>query len=500
MSQRVEPLEPKEPGHVRLYVCGLTTYDHAHAGHARTFIVFDVLVRFLRVRGFRVTFVRNVTDVDDKILARAKESGEAPLELSRRMSEINDEELRACGCAPPDREPRVSESIGIIVSLIEDLLAKGAAYVAPTSAGRDVYFSVPSYPPYGKLSRRVLEDQVAGARVEPGEGKRDPADFALWKASPEGVLGWDSPWGKGRPGWHIECSAMAAHELSPHIDVHGGGMDLIFPHHENEIAQCEAAWGEPFSRLWMHTGFLKVDAEKMGKSLGNFVKIAQILERNDGEALRYFVLGAHYRGPLNFDLDRKESGRVVFPGLDEAERRVEYLYAAREALTVAAAGASEETPWPEGAQAACIREAPERVLAALDNDLNTSVALSIIGEVARVGNEVALAVPKLKKDARAQGAMKQLARGALRALDACCRPLGLMLASGEEFAARTRERRLTIRGLSAAEIEARVSERTGARAAKDFARSDAIRAELAAMGVELQDAVGGGGTTWRVMV
>ena len=240
----------------------------------------------------------------------------------------------------PDAEPRVSESIGPIVALIEQLVVSGAAYVGETAKGRDVYFAVRAFAGYGKLSHRNIDDLVSGARVEPGEGKRDPLDFALWKASEAEGLGWESPWGKGRPGWHIECSAMAAQALSPHFDVHGGGMDLIFPHHENEIAQSEAAWGAPFARLWLHSGFVNVDAEKMSKSLGNFVTIAQILERNDGEALRYFLLGAHYRGPIDFDLDKRDDGRVVFPGLDEAERRIEYLYTTREVLVAAAAGSA----------------------------------------------------------------------------------------------------------------------------------------------------------------
>jgi len=233
MTQRVEPLQPLEPGHVRVYVCGLTTYDHAHAGHARTFVAFDVLVRFLRARGFRVTYVRNVTDVDDKILKRAAERGEAPLELSKRMSLVNADELHGAGCMDPDVEPRVSETIPEIVALVEDLVAKGAAYPATTETGTDVYFAVRAFPGYGKLSHRKVDDLISGARVEVGEVKRDPLDFALWKASGPDTLGWDSPWGKGRPGWHIECSAMAAKTLTPHFDVHGGGMDLIFPHHEN---------------------------------------------------------------------------------------------------------------------------------------------------------------------------------------------------------------------------------------------------------------------------
>ena len=499
MTQRVEPLQPAEPGRVRLYVCGLTTYDHAHAGHARTFIAFDVLVRFLRTRGYEVTFVRNVTDVDDKILKRAAERGEAPLALSKRMSEINAAELRAVGSLTPDVEPRVCESIPEIVSLIASLVDKGAAYVAPTDKGNDVYFAVRAFPGYGKLSHRNLDDLQAGARVEIGEVKRDPMDFALWKASEEGGLGWDSPWGRGRPGWHIECSAMSAKALSPHIDLHGGGMDLIFPHHENEIAQSEAAWGEPFSRLWVHSGFLNVDAEKMSKSLGNFVTIQQILERNDGEALRYFLLGAHYRGPVNFDLDKRSDGRVVFPGIDEAERRVEYLYVTREALVAAAEGARPNAEGPAN-DAKVVRHASQHVLAALDNDLNTSVALSVVSELAKVGNEIAMRVAKLKKDPAAQAVQRGLAAAAVEALDACCRPMGLMQATAQEFFARTRGLRLKLRGLVEADIDARVKARIDARAARDFARGDAIRAELAALGVELQDVPGGGGTTWRVSV
>ncbi|HEY5146114.1 MAG TPA: cysteine--tRNA ligase, partial [Polyangiaceae bacterium] len=362
MTQRVEPLEPLEPGHVRVYVCGLTTYDHAHAGHARTFVAFDVLVRFLRARGYRVTYVRNVTDVDDKILKRAVERGEPPLALSERMSRVNADELRACGCLDPDAEPKVSESVPSIVALIQELIAREAAYVAQTPKGRDVYFAVRAFPGYGKLSHRNVDDLMSGARVDPGEAKRDPLDFALWKSSGDSDFGWDSPWGKGRPGWHIECSAMAADALTPHFDVHGGGMDLIFPHHENEIAQSEACWGEPFARLWMHSGFVNVDAEKMSKSLGNFVTIVQILERNDGEALRYFLLGAHYRVPIDFDLEKRDDGRIVFPGVDEAERRVDYLYATRETLIATAAGAKAalegDTP-----TAKTVGGALERVLA-----------------------------------------------------------------------------------------------------------------------------------------
>jgi cysteinyl-tRNA synthetase len=362
-----------------------------------------------------------------------------------------------------------------------------------------VYFAVRAFAAYGKLSHRNVDDLMSGARVEPGDAKRDPLDFALWKAVEGDGLGWNSPWGKGRPGWHIECSAMAEQTLSAHFDLHGGGMDLIFPHHENEIAQSEAAWGEPFARHWLHSGFVNVDAEKMSKSLGNFVTIAQILERNDGEALRYFLLGAHYRGPVEFDVEKRTDGRVVFPGIDEAERRVEYLYATRASLEVAAAGAAADVSG-ESAAAKVARGARERVLAALDNDLNTSVALSVLAELGHAGNELVLHAAKSKKDPKAAAETRAIAAAIIQALDSCCVPLGLMLATAEAFFVRTRERRLRLRGLDAMAIEAQVEARAAARAAKDFARADAIRAELARLGVELQDVPGAGKTTWRVTV
>src|SRR5262249_19107040 len=279
-------------------VCGVTTYDLAHAGHGRTYTTFDVLCRHLRARGYKVTFVRNVTDVDDKIMKRAKEVGEDPLTLSSRFSDLCDDQLRAFGCADPAHEPRVSTHIPEIIALIEALVTKGHAYPGKTEKGTDVYFAVRSFPPYGQLSHRKIDDLMSGARVEVGEVKRDPLDFALWKGEPETELGWPSPWGRGRPGGHIECSAMAQKYLGQHFDIHCGGMELIFPHHENEIAQAEAVWGPPFSKVWLHGGFLTVDNEKMAKSLGNFVTLADVLARNDPEAFRYFCLGTHYRGPL----------------------------------------------------------------------------------------------------------------------------------------------------------------------------------------------------------
>ncbi len=499
LTQKVEEFVPNTPGAVNMYVCGLTTYDVAHAGHGRTCTTFDVLQRFLRARGFRVKYCRNVTDVDDKIVQRAKENGEDPLALSKRMGELADRDLSAIGCMKPDLEPRVSTSITEIVGLIEKLVAKEHAYVAKTAEGNDVYYAVRRFPPYGKLSRRNIDELRAGASERLAEGatevKRDPLDFALWKAAPED-LGWDSPWGRGRPGWHIECSAMALSHLGEHLDIHGGGMDLVFPHHENEIAQSEAVTGPEFARFWMHGGFLEVDSEKMSKSLGNFVTIRDVLERNDAEAFRYFVLGTHYRGPLSFDLEKKENGRVVFPGLDEAERRMDYLYGTRDALVLAASGAAPAESNVLQGQAKVVAAAPERVLDALDRDLNTPVALSVLAELGKAANEIVMQVPKLRKDPATHEAVRGLAASAVHALAQACAPLGLMQASSQEYWARTRERRLRARGLDASAIDAKVTARSEARKSKDFARADALRKELAELGVEIFDA--GETSSWKI--
>ena len=499
LTQRLETLEPRVPGKVSLYACGMTTYDAPHAGHGRTHTTFDVLARHLRARGYEVTHVRNITDVDDKILARAKERNEDPLALSSRMSDLCDEQLRAIGCADPTHEPRVSRTIPEIIATIEALIAKGHAYVAPTSKGQDVLFAVRSFAEYGKLSHRNIDDLLSGARIEVEDSKRDPLDFALWKGDTEESWGWPSPWGKGRPGWHIECSAMIEKVLGPHIDIHGGGMDLIFPHHENEIAQSEAAFGPPLATLWMHCGFLNIDKEKMSKSLGNFVTISDVLARNDAEALRYFYLGTHYRGPLQFESEKDEAtGRVIFPSVDEAERRVEYLYTTREALVAAAAGAEPAVGNVLQGQAKAIDEAPIKVLAALDKDLNAPQALAAIAELAKAANEVVVQIPKLKNNKAAQDSARQLAARAVQALDGACAPLGLLRATSSEFAARTRARRLKIRNLDRHALDAKVRARTEARASKDFARADAIRKELDALGVEVLDA--GDESSWRVKI
>ena len=500
LSQKVEDFVPRTPGEVKLYVCGITTYDLAHAGHARTYTTFDVLNRFLRARGYRVTHCRNVTDVNDNIVKRARENGEEPLALSKRMSEQADRDLSAIGCMRPDVEPRVSTSMDDIIAFIEKLIASGHAYVAQTPEGQDVYFEVKTFPAYGKLSHRNLDELRAGAseRLAAGSSdvKRDPVDFALWKAAGSEPFGFESPWGKGSPGWHIECSAMAHRHLGEHMDIHAGGMDLIFPHHENEIAQSEAVTGPELSKYWMHAGFLEIDKEKMSKSLGNFVTIKDLLERNDPEGFRYYVLGTHYRGPLSFDVEKLENGRVVFPGVDEAERRIDYLYTTRDALVAAADGATAADSNVLQGQAKIVDEAREAVLIALDRDLNTPQALSALAELGKAANEIVMQVPKLKKDPAKNEAVRALAAKAIRALDAACAPLGLMQAESAAYWGRTRARRLRLRNLEAAAVDAKVRARSEARQAKDFAHADALRKQLSDWGVEVLDA--GDASTWKI--
>jgi cysteinyl-tRNA synthetase len=501
LTRSLETFAPRYPGEVRLYVCGPTVYDIAHAGNARVSVVFDVLARHLAARGYKVTYVRNITDVDDKILERARQNNESPLALSARMAPIYQADMRALGCAPPTFEPKVSESIPEIIELVQKLIAEERAYEVTMPSGvRDVYFAVRSFAGYGKLSRRNLDELEVGARVERGESKRDPLDFALWKGCTDEEWGWPSPWGKGRPGWHIECSAMALKYLGYGFDIHGGGMDLIFPHHENEIAQSEAAHagGGEFARIWMHNGFLNVDKEKMSKSLGNFVRPRDIYVSNDPEALRYTYLTVHYRGPLSFDID-KIDGRVVFPLVDEAERRVDYLYATLARLdALAVAGEPDPKRKDLDSYRPVIAGAHERVLAALDDDLNTPVALAHVAELAKTANELCDFGKRRSKDEAIRLEVGKLARLGARALRQIADALGLLHTPAAEYAERTRTRRLALRGLAADTIDAKLAERARAREAKDFARADGIRAELSALGIEVLDL--SGGAEWSVRV
>ncbi len=504
LTAEPHPLIPRPSGEIGVYCCGPTVYDVAHVGHARAALAPDVLVRHLRAEGHKVKYVRNITDVDDKILKRAAERGEAPLDLSARMAGLYQEDIRALGCLQPDVEPKVSETIPEIIDIVTRLIERGAAYVVDApGGGKDVYYAVRAFASYGKLSKRKLEELQVGARIEANETKRDPLDFALWKGCAEDGWGWDSPWGKGRPGWHIECSAMSARHLGHGFDVHCGGMDLIFPHHENEIAQSEAAFpeGGPFARMWIHNGFVNIDKEKMAKSLGNFVTVRDVYARNDPEALRYFLLTVQYRGPIVFETEKLEDGRVVFPGVVEAERRVDYLYGTLERLRALATSAQTGTisvlPPTFEPLITLSNEAVPRVKAALDDDLNTPVALAVIADVAKAGNELADLAQRRRKEPPIAKLAPYVASRLAKALVDVTERLGLLQTMPSEYAARTRAQRLAVRGLTAEGIAQKVAERTAARQAKDFARGDALRDELVAMGVELFDAPEG--TRWRLL-
>jgi cysteinyl-tRNA synthetase len=470
--------EPLEPPKVRLYACGVTPYDHSHVGHARAYTAVDLVYRYLVYSGYEVAFVRNFTDVDDKIIHRANERGESPFHLAQRFIESFHADMDALGMAHPDREPRVSTSIPEIVALVQRLIGEGVAY--PVEG--DVYFAVEKFPDYGKLSKRRLEDMQAGARVEVDERKRNPMDFALWKAAKPGEPSWESPWGPGRPGWHIECSAMSMTALGETVDVHCGGSDLIFPHHENEIAQSEGATHQPFVRYWVHNGFVNVDKEKMSKSLGNFVTIKQLLDRYEPQVLRYFLVGTtHFRHPINFS----------DAALDEAAARLAYIY---ETLRKVDAFLAQDVP-PFGGPLPfqeLIDQAEARFVEAMDDDFNAPKAMGDLTEVFKALNELA-DTRKQAKLAAAHTAARKL-RERLTSID---RVLNLFGENPEAYLERHKRKAAARRNLSLDWIAERVQARLDARAAKDWARADAVRDELLASGVMLMDRPGGV-TEWTV--
>jgi cysteinyl-tRNA synthetase len=505
LTRKLEPITRHADGSIGIYCCGPTVYDVPHAGHARSALAPDLLVRFLRARGEHVTYVRNVTDVDDKILERAKKNGEPPLQLSARMADVYIDQIGQCGCLLPDHQPRVSQHIEQITGLVEDLVRNGSAYIVERpNQTKDVYFAVRRFGDYGKLSRRRIDELEVGARVEQDELKRDPLDFALWKGTTVDEWGWESPWGRGRPGWHIECSAMSRHYLGHGFSVHSGGMDLIFPHHENEIAQSEAANPDagPFAKLWIHNGFVNVDKEKMSKSLGNFVTVADVLERNDPEGFRWFLLTVHYRGPIQFETEKLESGRIVFPAVDEAERRVDYLYATVSRLETLTTQSAATAPNKQPNEIATARAAAVAARAAAERgmleDLNTPIAIASLGELAKIANETCDLAQKRKKDAAYVVSAAQLARDLLAMVREITSWLGLLAADAQTFQIRTKARRVRCRGLSLSDIEAKLSERSAARAAKDFARSDILRDELSKLGISVKDTTDG--QLWSVDV
>ncbi|MCB1864821.1 MAG: cysteine--tRNA ligase [Chromatiales bacterium] len=451
LTRDKQPFEPLVPGEVRMYVCGMTVYDYCHLGHARVLVVFDVVYRYLMHRGFRVTYVRNVTDIDDKIIARAAQNGEPMDALTGRFIHAMHEDADALGVLRPTHEPRATGHVDSMLEMIGRLLDNGLAYVADNG---DVCYSVKDFPGYGKLSGKQLDDLRAGARVDVAEGKRDPLDFVLWKSAKPGEPSWPSPWGDGRPGWHIECSAMSTECLGDTFDIHGGGMDLQFPHHENEIAQSEGATGHPFVRYWMHNGFVRVNEEKMSKSLGNFFTVREVLSSYSPEEVRFFILASHYRSALNYGDEQ----------LDAARGALTRLYTALRGL-------------PDAAPAAIV-EPRARFTAAMDDDFNTPEAIAVLFELAREVNRVREADPA---SAAALGAaMRELAG-----------VLGLLQGDAEAYL----QQGAGEGGMSADRIEALIAGRAEARRARDFARADGIRDELAAAGVTIED--GAQGTTWR---
>jgi len=460
LAREKQTFTPIVAGKVSMYVCGMTVYDYCHLGHARVMVVFDMVSRWLRASGYQVTYVRNVTDIDDKIIKRANENNETIAQLTQRFIDAMDEDSAKLGVLRPDIEPKATEFVGGMLTMIAALIDKGFAYPA---ANGDVFYSVSSFQGYGKLSGKSLEDLRAGERVEVDTFKKDPMDFVLWKAAKPGEPSWDSPWGKGRPGWHIECSAMSSHHLGQHFDIHGGGQDLQFPHHENEIAQSEAAHshdGKPCQMVnyWMHNGFVRVDDEKMSKSLGNFFTIRTVLEKYDAEVIRFFILRAHYRSPLNYSDQH----------LNDAKLALTRLYTALRGLAFADAAIDWQHPYAA------------RFKLAMDDDFNTPEAMAVLFDLANEVNKT--------KSVEAASLLKYLAG-----------VLGLLSRDSDEF---LQAKSGAASNAVASDVEAAalnvddlITKRLEAKQAKNFAEADRIRKELAEAGIILEDTPQG--TTWR---
>ncbi len=466
LSKRKEPFEPLHPGKVGMYVCGPTVYDSCHIGHARSVVVFDVIVRYFRARGFAVTYVRNFTDVDDKIIQRANQLGIKAEALAEKYIAEFYRDMDALLVERATHEPRATEHIGGIIDLTQKLIEKNSAY--PVDG--DVYYAVESFGDYGKLSGRNLEDMEAGARVEVDQRKKNPFDFALWKAAKPGEPSWDSPWGKGRPGWHIECSAMSSGFLGETFDIHGGGKDLIFPHHENEIAQSEAASGKPFARYWIHNGFVNINQEKMSKSLGNFLMVKDVITRFHPEAVRLFLLSNHYRSPIDFS-DQ---------ALEEAVSGLDKIYAL--------IGRIDETTG-RGIQAAGGGQSWIRFCEAMDDDFNTAKGIGILFEAVRTGNRI------MDENAgHHPGIQSQL--NAIREDILRMGPvLGIVTQDPASYFETKRRAVLETAPIDAQEIEQLVADRFAARKAKDWTAADRIRDRLTQLGIVLEDRADG--TVWR---
>ncbi|WP_404413295.1 cysteine--tRNA ligase [Vreelandella aquamarina] len=455
LTRRKEAFTTLEPGKVSLYVCGMTVYDYCHLGHARVMVAFDVITRYLRARGYEVNYVRNITDIDDKILKRADENGESIEALTERMIAAMHEDEARLYVQRPDHEPRATRHIDDIIAMIETLIEKGFAYAADNG---DVYYRVRRFEGYGKLNNRHLDDMRSGARIEVDESKEDPLDFVLWKAAKPGEAHWSSPWGKGRPGWHIECSAMSKCCLGDTFDIHGGGPDLTFPHHENEIAQSEAANDKPFVMTWMHAGAVRVNQEKMSKSLGNFFTIRDVLTEHDAEVVRYLLVASHYRSPINYAPD----------ALNEARKSLTRFYTALEGVEPITIDTENDDD----------TEYHQRFLAAMDDDFNTPEALSVMFDLVRELNRV-----KTAGDPQAS----RLAA----VLQSLGNILGLLQQVPDAFLKGGQGQSAP---MDEAEIEAKIAQRADAKANRDFALADSIRDALAEQGIILKDSREG--TTW----
>lgn len=454
MTGEKQTFKPIEPGKVRMYVCGMTVYDFCHVGHARVMVVFDMVARYMRSIGLGVNYVRNITDIDDKIIKRANENHEDIAELTGRFIEAMNDDASALGVQSPNAEPKATEHMTQIISMIETLIEKKHAYAADNG---DVFYDVSAFDGYGKLSGKVIDELRAGERVEVQEAKDDPLDFVLWKASKPNEPSWDSPWGKGRPGWHIECSAMSTHCLGEHFDIHGGGQDLQFPHHENEIAQSEGATGKTFVNVWMHNGFVRVDEEKMSKSLGNFFTVREVLQQYQAEVIRFFILSSHYRSPLNYSIDNLEEAKSALAGLYTALRE-----------TVDTSNVEPNKGYIA------------QFNSFMDDDFNTPKAISLLHELARELNRCS--------DKAAQEALE---------LTVTLKHLGdvLGLLQDEPQAFLQAKASASDDDLDDAAIEKLIEERKAAKGNKDYAKADQIRDQLSDAGISLEDTPQG--TSWR---
>jgi len=479
LSGKREPLKPLVPGHVKLYVCGITSYDYCHIGHARSALAFDMIVRYLRYRNYKVTYVRNFTDIDDKIIARAQEQGCSSGELANRFIDEFYVDMDKLGIDRPDLEPKATDHITEMIDIIGELIDKGMAY----QSGTDVYYVVDSFPEYGKLSGRNLEDMKAGARIAVNEQKHNPMDFVLWKGSKPGEPTWESPWGPGRPGWHIECSAMSRKYLGTTFDIHGGGKDLIFPHHENEIAQSEGANGKPFVTTWIHHGFVTIRDEKMSKSLGNFLTIRDILSHYHPEILRFFVFSTQYRNPLDFSESAMQDATAGLERLYGCVAAIDSLdpEAGDEQLQTALAGDDSEK----------ISALEERFQQAMDNDFNTAQAQGIFFDTVKSINKNLKKLPATP--ARSDILFLKNAGSVLKKLADI---MGLLRENSSSFLSSQKQLLLANIDIDEASVKAMIAEREQCRIEKNWSRSDEIRDELLTHNIVLKD--GSKGTEWSV--